>query len=69
MWCKIVQTVHDLQMLCPNHLMLSTDLKICSKCMDGNYMHCIKGILYSRFEDKSICGAIEASLYKKKEYI
>ena len=22
---KIVQTVHDLQMLCPNHLMLSTD--------------------------------------------
>lgn len=63
---KIVQTVHDLQMLCPNHLMLSTDLKICSKCMDGNYMHCIKESCIHGSRIKSICGAIEASLYKKR---
>ena len=63
---KIVQTVHDLQMLCPNHLMLSTDLHICSKCLDGNYMHCIKGSCIHDSRIKSICGAMEASLYQKR---
>lgn len=64
---RIVQTVHDLQMLCPNHLMLSTDLQICSKCMDGNYMHCIKESCIHGSRIKSICGAIEAMLYKKRD--
>lgn len=63
---KIVQTVHDLQMLCPNHLMLLPNLRICSKCMDGNYMHCIKEACIHGSRLKSICGAIEANLYKRR---
>lgn len=63
---KIVQTVHDLQMLCPNHLMLSQDLKLCSKCLDGKYTHCIKESCIHGSRIKSICGAIEAGLYEKR---
>lgn len=63
----IVQTVHDLQMLCPNHLMFDLNKKSpCEKCLNGSKINCIKGkcIHYSRV--KSVIGAIEAWLYAIK---
>ena len=63
----IVQTVHDLQMLCPNHLMFDLYKKTpCEKCLNGSKINCIKGkcIHYSRI--KSIIGAVEAWLYAIK---
>ncbi|MDE6766649.1 MAG: glycosyltransferase, partial [Eubacterium sp.] len=37
----IVQTVHDVQMACPNHRMyIEEESRICQKCIDGKYINC-----------------------------
>ena len=58
----MVQTVHDLQMLCPNHLMFQ-DFKVCEKCKNGNYMECIKNKCIHNSTPKSLIGAIESYVY------
>lgn len=58
----MVQTVHDLQMLCPNHLMFQ-DFKVCEKCKNGNYMECIKNKCIHNSVPKSLIGAIESYVY------
>ncbi len=36
--CKIVYTAHDLQLVCPNHLMMNPVTgNICKKCLEGKY--------------------------------
>lgn len=37
---KIVQTIHNYRFLCPNGLFFTKN-KICTKCKNGNYFHCI----------------------------
>ena len=58
----IIQTVHDLQMLCPNHLMFQ-DFKPCEKCKTGNYLECIKHKCIHDSLPKSIIGSFESYLY------
>lgn len=63
----IVQTVHDLQMLCPNHLMFSGKSKLpCEKCLNGSKWNCIAGKCIHGSRIKSIIGAVEAWLYAIK---
>ena len=63
----IVQTVHDLQMLCPNHLMFSVRTKTpCEKCLNGSKLNCIAGRCIHGSLVKSIIGAAEAWLYAAK---
>lgn len=60
----IVQTVHDYQMICPNHL-LFTQNKICERCIKGSKWNCAKYNCIHRSKIKSIIGSIEAIFYNK----
>ena len=60
----LVQTVHDYQMICPNHLLYNFDKnEICEKCIKGSYTNCIKNKCIHNSRVKSIIGAMEAKLY------
>lgn len=60
----LVQTVHDYQMICPNHLLYNFDKHtICEKCLGGSYGHCAKNKCIHGSRVKSIIGALEARLY------
>ena len=60
----VVQTVHDYQMICPNHLLYNFRENIpCEKCIEGSYTDCIKNKCIHTSRVKSIIGAMEAKLY------
>lgn len=60
----LVQTVHDYQMICPNHLLYNFDKnEICEKCLGGCYINCIKNKCIHGSRVKSIIGVVEAKLY------
>ncbi len=61
----LVQTVHDYQMICPNHLLYNFDKNIpCEKCVKGSLTECIKNRCIHASRIKSIIGAAEAKLYR-----
>ncbi len=60
----VVQTVHDYQMICPNHLLYNFDKnEPCEKCLKGSHMNCIKNKCIHGSLVKSILGVIEAKVY------
>ncbi len=60
----LVQTVHDYQMLCPNHLLYNFDKNTpCEKCVTGSHINCIKNKCIHASLVKSVLGVIEAKLY------
>lgn len=60
----LVQTVHDYQMICPNHLFYNFVKNIsCEECIKGSYTSCIKYKCIHGSVAKSIVGAIEGKLY------
>ena len=60
----LVQTVHDYQMICPNHLLYNFEKNIpCEKCVKGSRIHCIKNRCIHASKVKSMIGAIEAKFY------
>ncbi len=60
----LVQTVHDYQMICPNHLLYSfSEIKPCERCISGSKFHCVTHNCIHGSKAKSLIGAIEASLY------
>lgn len=62
--CKIVYTAHDLQLVCPNHLMLNRNTgEPCTDCLGGQYLNCIKGKCIHGSTAKSIIGAAEAWIW------
>lgn len=65
--CKIIYTAHDLQLVCPNHLMLNfKDEAVCEKCLNGNYVNCVKGKCIHGSTAKSVVGAAEAYYWKTR---
>lgn len=59
--CKIVYTAHDLQLVCPNHLMTNPITgENCEKCLGFRYMNCISGRCIHGSLAKSAVGAAEA---------
>ena len=66
----MVMTVHDYQMVCPNHMLYNVrDGKICEKCVCGSTIHCINGKCIHLSRVKSILGAIEGTVYRiRKNY-
>ena len=61
----LVQTVHDYQMICPNHLLYSFgEVKPCERCITGSKFNCLKYNCIHDSKAKSLIGAIEAKLYK-----
>ena len=60
----VVQTVHDYQMICPNHLLYNFDKNVpCEKCTGGSHINCIKNKCIHGSLVKSIIGVIEAKFY------
>ena len=60
----LVQTVHDYQMICPNHLLYDFDNNMpCEKCIGGSHMNCIKNKCIHGSVVKSVLGVIEAKFY------
>ncbi len=60
----VVQTVHDYQMICPNHLLYNFDKNTpCEKCVSGSHINCIKNKCIHGSVVKSIIGVIEAKFY------
>ena len=60
----VVWTVHDYQMICPNHLLYNFEENTtCEKCIKGSYINCVKNKCIHASRIKSIIGAIEAKLY------
>lgn len=60
----LVQTVHDYQMICPNHLLYNFEKNIpCEKCVGGLHSNCIKNKCIHGSLVKSIIGVIEAKMY------
>ena len=61
----LVQTVHDYQMVCPNHLLYSfTEAKPCDRCLKGSKWNCLKHSCIHASKVKSLLGVIEAYLYR-----
>ena len=61
---KIIYTAHDYQLICPSHGLFDTDIRVCEKCLGGNYTHylrtkCVKGSLM-----KSFLGMMDAYTWK-----
>ena len=60
----LVQTVHDYQMICPNHLLYSfNETKPCDRCIKGSKWNCLKYSCIHNSKVKSLLGVIEAKLY------
>ncbi len=60
----LVQTVHDYQMICPNHLLYNFQKNTpCEKCLNGSHINCIKNKCIHLSTIKSILGVIEAKFY------
>lgn len=62
---KIVATIHDPQLVCPNHLLINGKTKKpCEKCLTGHFGHCTKGNCIHDSKIKSLLGTIESTLYR-----
>ena len=62
----LVQTVHDYQMICPNHLLYNFEKnEICEKCLSGSYAGCLKNKCIHGSSAKSLIGMLEAKLYSR----
>lgn len=60
----LVQTVHDYQMICPNHLLYSfSEEKPCDRCIKGSKLNCLKHSCIHNSKIKSLIGVIESKLY------
>ena len=60
----LVQTVHDYQMLCPNHLLYSfEENQPCDRCIRGSKWNCLKHSCIHGSRAKSLLGVLEAKLY------
>ena len=60
----LVQTVHDYQMICPNHLLYRfEENRPCDCCINGSKWNCFKHACIHGSKVKSLLGVIEAKLY------
>ena len=60
----LVQTVHDYQMICPNHLLYCFEENSpCERCTKGNRLNCIRHKCIHSSAIKSIFGVTEAEIY------
>lgn len=64
----MVQTVHDYQMLCPNHLFFDVHTqKPCEACLSKSKWNCYKKSCIHGSKLKSVIGSIEAILYEHRK--
>lgn len=62
---RLVYTAHDVQLVCPNHLMQNpVTLECCEACLKQGEWQCVKRKCIHNSRIKSILGALEAKIYK-----
>lgn len=61
---KIVYTAHDYQLICPSHGLFDNDIKVCEKCLGGNYTHCLRTKCVKNSRAKSFLGMLDAYFWK-----
>lgn len=64
---KIVYTAHDYQLICPSHGLFDNDIKVCEKCLGGNYTHCFRTKCVKNSRAKSLLATIDAYFWKKSK--
>lgn len=63
----IIQTVHDVQIACPNHKMYIDNAETaCQKCLNGKYLNCVKNKCLHNSTLKSVIAAFESYYYHFK---
>lgn len=63
----LVQTLHDVQIVCPNHrFYIEASEQICTACTDGKFFHCIQNKCIHHSTLQSALAAIESYLYHFK---
>ena len=66
---KIVQTIHDSQMVCPYHRLYNFQRnEVCTKCVTGSFVNCIKDRCFDGSIFKSTVGAMESMFYHSQGY-
>ena len=64
----MVQTVHDYQMICPNHLLYDFQSQAtCELCINGSKWNCTKKNCIHGSKIKSFIGSLEAITYTKRD--
>ena len=61
---KIIYTAHDYQLICPSHGLFDTDVKVCEKCLGGNYTHCLRTKCMKNSRAKSFLAMADAYYWK-----
>lgn len=64
----IFWTMHDLIAVCPAYTMLNGSNKVCEKCMDGTFKHCIKNKCIKGSTLMSYLSVYEAEYIRKKKW-
>lgn len=64
---KIVYTVHDYQLICPSHGLFDSQIRVCEKCLDGNYTHCLRTRCVKKSFLKSFIATVDAYVWKKSK--
>lgn len=62
----IFWTMHDFAAVCPAHLMLDGNGKICEKCLDGNFGHCIENRCIKGSRLMGVLAKYEADFIRRK---
>ena len=66
---KVVQTVHDSRMVCPNYKLYNLKKEtICTKCVTGSFINCVKDKCFDDSFSRSLFATIENSLYYHLDY-
>lgn len=66
---KVVQTIHDSQMVCPYHRLYNFQRnEVCTKCVSGSFINCIKDRCFDGSLLKSTIGAFESMFYHSNGY-
>lgn len=62
--CRVIFTVHDYQLVCPNHMCNNPNTgENCEKCLGGHFGNCTKGKCIHGSLAKSAVGTLEAMLW------
>ena len=61
---KIIYTAHDYQLICPSHGLFDREIRVCEKCLGGNYTHCLRTKCVKGSAMKSLLGMMDAYTWK-----
>lgn len=65
----VVMTVHDPQLVCPNHMFYLPNGERCTECLDGNFKHCVeKRCLKNSFANSYLAYIESKFTHKSNKY-